>query len=176
MAAGDIKLVYGSSSNLTVTNLNSLASSSGRLAGWTSGTIDNTTDLHLDKLISGKFTTASANRQAGVIEVWAYAMLDDSTWPDVFSAGTEGTEGAATIHDDEQKAECFELLWSTTVDTTNGDVHNMKPRSVRAAFGFMPAKFALFVTTTAANSTNAGFASSGNQITSKGYYENVASA
>lgn len=165
---------YAASSNLTVTNLHSLASSSSRLGGWTSGTIDNTSDKHLDKLISGKFTTASANRQAGVIEVWAYAMLDDSNWPDLFSSGTEGTEGTATIHDDEQKAEGLVLLWSTTVDTGNGDVQNMPPRSLAAAFGgVLPPKIALFVTTTAATSTNAGFAASGNQLTVKGVYETV---
>lgn len=165
---------YAASSNLTVTSLNSLASSASLLGGWTSGTIDNTTDKHLDKVITAQFTTASSNRQAGQIQVWAYAMLDDSTWPDVFSSGTEGTQGAATIVDDEQKAEAFVLLWATTVDTGNGDIHCMPPRSVRNAFGgILPPKFAVFVTTTAATTTNAGFAASGNQVTVKGYFESI---
>ena len=166
---------YAASSNLTVTALNSLAASAGLLAGWTSGTIDNTTDKHVDKKISARFTTSSANRQAGRIEVYAYAMLDDTTWPDIFSSGTEGTEGAATIHDDEQKMENLVLLWSTFTDTTNADVHNMPPVSVAEAFGgALPPKFALFVTGAAATSTNAQFAASGNQVTVKGYYDAVA--
>ena len=54
----------------------------------------------------------------------------------------------------------------------NGEVHNMPPTSVRAAFGgFMPAEFAVFVTSNCATSTNACFAASGNQVTVKGLYE-----
>jgi hypothetical protein len=170
----DVKQEYAASSNLTVTNLHSLAASAGLLAGWTSGTIDNTTDKHLDKLISAKFTTSSANRQAGAIQVWAYAMTDDSNWPDLFLSGTEGTEGAATIHDDEQKNECLQLLWATQTDATNADVHNMPQVSVAQAFrGFLPAKFAIFITAACATSTNACFAASGNQVTVKGIYESV---
>lgn len=165
---------YAASSNLTVTNLHSLAASAGLLAGWTSGTVDNTTDKHLDKTVTAQFTTSSANRQAGQIQVWAYAMKDDSNWPDLFSTGTEGTEGAATIHDDEQKNEALKLLWSTTTDTTNADIHNMPPTSVASVFnGMLPPKFAIFVTAACATSTNACFAASGNQVTVKGYYESV---
>lgn len=165
---------YAASSNLTVTNLHSLAASAGLLAGWTSGTIDNTTDKHLDKVITAQFTKAAANLQAGQIQVWAYAPLDDSTWPDIFSAGTEGTQGTATLHDDEQKNECLRLLWSTTTDTSASDVHNMPPTSVRAAFGgILPPKFAVFVTAACATSTNACFAASGNQVTVKGYFESI---
>jgi hypothetical protein len=169
----DIKTEYAASANLTVTNLDSLAAAQGLLIGWTSGTIDNTTDKHLDKLVSAKFTTAASNRQVGQIQVWGYAMLDDSTWPDVFSSGPEGTEGAATIVDDEQKNECFRHLWSTAVDTGASDVHNMPPVSLRDKFGFMPAKCALFVTTNATTTTTAALAASGNQVTVKGMYESV---
>lgn len=163
---------YRASSNLTATSLQSLAASAGLLAGWTSGTIDNTTDKDLDKAISAKFVTASTNRQAGRVEVYAYAMLDDSNWPDIFSSGTEGTEGTATITDDEQKMENLILLWSTYTDTTNADPLNMPQTSVAAAFdGILPPKFAIFVTGAAATSTNAQFASSGNQVTVHGRYQ-----
>lgn len=166
---------YAASSNLTITALNGLAASAGLLAGWTSGTIDNSVDKHLDKMISAQFTTASANRQAGQIQVWAYAMLDDANWPgSLFSAGTPGTQGTATIVDDEQKNEVMKLLWSTTTDTGNGDVHNMPPTSVASVFnGMLPAKFAIFITSACATSTNACFANTGNQVTVKGYYESV---
>lgn len=144
------------------------------MAGWTSGTIDNTTDRDLDKLISARFTKAAANLQAGSIQVWVYAMLDDTNWPDIFSVGTEGTEGAATLHDDEQKGECLKLLWATTVDTGASEVHNMPPSSVANAFGALPPKFAIFITGNCTTTTTAQFAASGNQVTVKGYYENVA--
>lgn len=175
MAAGDIKVAYGSSSNLTVTNLHSLASSQTWVAGWTSGTVDNTTDLHIDKVVSAKFTTAASNNQAGEIRVYGYAMLDDSTWPDIFSSGTEGTEGAATVLDTEQFSGLV-LLWGTAVDSGASEAHNMPPTSIRGAFGFIPAKFALFVTGNATTTTTAQFAASGNQVTVKGHYETVATA
>jgi len=171
---GAITTSYRASSNLTVTNLHSLASSSAWTAGWTSGTIDNTTNNDIDIGVTCKFTIASANNQAGEIRVYAYAMLDDSNWPDVFSAGTEGTEGAATIHDTEQRDSAFVLLWSTAVDTGTGELHNMPLTSVARAFGFLPPKFALFIAANAATSTNASFAASGNQVTIKGYTESVA--
>lgn len=171
---GNITVEYAASSNLTVTNLHSLAASAGLTAGWTSNVIDNTSDKHLDKVVSGKFIMASSNNQAGVIQVWAYAMLDDSNWPDLFSAGTEGAEGAATIHDTEQRDSGLVPIWSTNVDTGTGEAHNMPPISLRSVFGHMPAKCALFVTGNGATSTNAQFAASGNQITVKGYFEAVA--
>ena len=84
---GAVTQEYAASSNLTVTNLHSLPASSTLLSGWTSGTIDNTSTKYEDILISAKFTKASSNMQAGSIQVWAYAMLDDSNWPDLFSSG-----------------------------------------------------------------------------------------
>lgn len=168
------KTTYRASANLTVTNLNSLAASSSLTAGWTSGTIDNTTDLDLDKLVSAQFTTGSANAQAGEIRVYVYVMLDDSTWPDIFSSGTEGTEGTATCHDTEQRDAAMKLMWSTQTDTGTSEPFNMPQTSIAQFFsGNMPAKCALFVTHTAHTSTNA-IASSGNQVTVKGVSETVA--
>ena len=158
---------YRASSNLTVTALSTLASDANLRAGWTSGTIDNTTDKDLDKVISARFTLG-ASPTAGVIEVYAYAMLDDSTWPaGSFSAGTPGTEGAATIIDNEQKIGTFILLWSQATDADASGVYNMPPTSLRAAFRFMPAKCAIFVT----HDTVQAFAAA--QMTVKGSYENV---
>lgn len=172
---GAVTLEYRASSNLTVTSLDSLAAAASLLAGWTSGTIDNTTNKDEDILVSAKFTKAAANMQAGQIQVFAYAMLDDSNWPDVFSSGTEGSQGTATIHDDEQKNEAFRFLWATTTDTGTSEVHNMPPTSVAAAFGgILPAKFAIFITGNAASSTNSQLAASGNQVTTKGVYRSVA--
>lgn len=164
---------YAASSNLTVTNLQSLASSQTWVSGWTSDTIDNTSDKHPTKLVSAKFTLAASNNQAGEIRVYVYTMLDDSNWPDLFSSGTEGTEGTATVHDTEQMSG-LTLIWGTTVDNGASEPHNMPQVSIRAALGFMPAKFALFITGNCTTTTTAQFASSGNQVTVKGSYENIA--
>lgn len=168
--AGSILADYAASSDLTVTSLHSLAASSSLTSGWTSGTIDNSTNEYLDYKITAKFTMHASNQQAGEIRVYAYAMQDDANWPDLFSSGTEGTQGTATVHDSEQLDSGMVLLWSTAVDGGASEVHTMPPRSVAQAFGGLvcPAKFALFVTTNGATSTNAAFAASGNQVTIKG--------
>lgn len=161
----DIKRAYRASSNLTVTNLHGIASSSTWVAGWTSGTIDNTTDLDLDKLITANFLVESAGLGAGEIRVYVYAMVDDSTWPDLFSAGTEGTEGTCTLHDANIRDYHMILLWGTATDTTASQNYPMPLSSVAQKFGLvLPPKFALYVT----QSTGTTLETSGNQVTVKG--------
>ena len=160
---------YRASANLTVTNLHSLASSQSWIGGWTSGTIDNTTNLDLDILLSAMFTIASANNQPGEIRVHVYAMLDDSTWPDIFSSGTEGTEGAATVHDTEQYDSHMRMIWSTVVDTGTAEVHCMPKTGIAQFFGgVLPSKFAIFISQNASTVATAGLAASGNQVTTQG--------
>lgn len=161
----DIKTQYRASANLTATALNGgIASSATWLAGWTSGTVDNTSDLDLDKQVSAKFTVESSGLAAGEIRVYVYDQLDDSNWPDLFSAGTEGTEGTATVHDTITLGN-MKLLWSTATDTTASQVYTMLKQSVAALYGGVcPPKFALFV----AQSTGAALETSGNQVTIKG--------
>jgi hypothetical protein len=164
------KTAYRASTNLTVTNLAGIASSSTWTSGWTSGTIDNTTDLDLDKLISAQFTTESAGLAAGEIRLYVYTMLDDTNWPDLFSAGTEGTEGTATVHDVNVLAASFDLLWSTATDTTASQKYPMLKRSIASLYGGnMPPKCALY----AAQSTGTTLETSGQQVTVQGQYETV---
>lgn len=160
-----IKQSYGTAAAFTVTNLQSLATSALRTAGWTSAWVDNTTTLALDYLVSGQFTvnTTTAPLDAKSIEVYAYASYDGTVSPDLFSAGTEGTEGAATVHDEEQRDCGMVLLWSCKTDASTGDVYSMPPRSIRQAFGFVPRKWALFVT----QDTNQALHSAGNAL----YYD-----
>jgi hypothetical protein len=168
---GAVTTSYRASSNLTVTNLHSIATSATWLAGWTSDTIDNTTNNDLDIGVTAKITLGNS-ATAGEIRVYAYTMLDDSNWPDVFSAGTEGTQGTATIHDTEYRDGSFVLLWSVATDADSGtdDNYSMPLTSIAKAFGFLPPKFAIFI----AHSTGVNLAASGNQVTIKGYTESVA--
>lgn len=167
----DFKVKYRADAALTVTNLQSLASSSTRVAGWTSDGIVNTTNLDLDYLVGGEFKVngSVAPTDGKSIEVYAYACYRDNggspVWPDIFSSGTEGTEGAATVHDEEQRDCGLVRLWSCRVDTGTGEVYSMPPRSIRQAFGVVPQRFALFVT----HDTGQALNSSGNAL----YYVEV---
>ena len=142
---GDLKLKYSTALTPTVTNLQSLASSSTFLAGWTSAWIDNTTVLALDYLATANIA-AGTTPTAGSVRVYAYAQHSDgATAPSLFSAGTAGTEGAATITDTEMRDASLVLLWSSDIDTTTNDNYTMPPRSIAQAFGQVPRKFALFI-------------------------------
>jgi hypothetical protein len=171
MAAGDVKIAYAASSNLTVTNLASIATSATWIGGWTSAEIDNTTNLYDDYHLSGIIKVASAGLAAGEIRVYLYGHLDDSNYPDVFSAGTEGTEGTATIHDVEVRDTAFRLAKVMATNTTASRIYPFGPLSAARLFGGVcPAKFSIFVT----QSTTANLESSGHQVTTKGIYHTVA--
>ncbi len=168
-AAGDVKLAYAASSNLTVTNLNSLASSSTWVAGWESGAIDNTSNLYEDYRLTAKITVASSGLSAGEIRMYVVGPLDDSTWPDVF----DGTESTETITDTEMRDAICRLAAATATDTTNSDVYYLDCPSVAAVFnGHLPKKFVVFIT----HSTGNALAASGNQVTVTGLYHTVAAA
>lgn len=167
MAAGDIKKAYAASSNLTVTNLNSLASSSTWVAGWESGAIDNTSSLYDDYRITAKITVAAASLAAGEIRLYLVGPLDDTTWPDVF----DGTESVETLTDAEMRDAICLLGAMTVTDTTNSDVYYLDCPSAKAVFGGnLPKKFVIFIT----HSTGQNLAASGNQVTVVGSYSTVA--
>lgn len=141
----DIVLKYGTALTPTVTNLQSLASSSTFLSGWTSAWIVNTSVLALDYLVSANIA-AGSSPTAGAVRVYAYAEhADGATAPSINSGGTAGTQGAFTITDDEQLNASLILLWSSDIDTTTNDNYTMPPRSIAAAFGQVPRRFALYV-------------------------------
>lgn len=169
-----IKNTYRASSDLTVTNLASIATSSTWVAGWLSGIIDNTSDFDLDKLVSAKFALGNS-AVAGQIRVYAIAMLDDSNWPSsVLSAGTFGTEGTGTFKDTTLRDGVAVAVWSAGTRADPGatdDVYHMPPSSLASAFGgVLPKKCVLFVT----HSTGVNLASSGHQVSVVGLYETVA--
>lgn len=155
---GDLKLKYGTALTPTVTALQSLASSSTFVSGWTSDWIDNTSVLALDYLVSAAFELGTTPT-AGEIRVYAYAEHPNGDDPDLFGSGTEGSQGAVTVHDTEMLSGLV-LLWATDTDTTTNDPHEMPPRSIRAAFGEVPRKFALYV----AHNTVAALRSSGQAV------------
>lgn len=169
----EIKRKYQASANLTVTNLASIATSSTLVAGWLSGIIDNTSELDLDKLITGKIALGNS-ATAGQIVLYAIAMLDDSNWPaSALTSGTFGTEGTGAFKDATNRDAVAMPVWAagTRADPGTDDVYQIAASSLAGAFGgILPAKVVLFLT----HSTGVNLASSGSQITCKGATETVA--
>lgn len=169
--AGDIKSkLPAASTSLTVTNLHSLASSQTWIAGWSSASVANTTNVDLDILVGGTFTTHASNRQAGSINVYVIGALNDTpTWPTTAS-GTPGTEGALSFTAAEQRDSCCRLLASIPVNNTASQVYAFPETAIAPLFnGVLPTHWCLYVGSNASTTTTAGLASSGSAI----YYTRV---
>lgn len=163
MADSNIK--YGTPVAVTMTGIEDVDASSTWVAGWTSGSVDNTSALNMDYLVSGQFTTESSNRQAGSILVYAYAAYNATpTWPDLFSSGTEGSVGAATLHSAEARDTGLRLIASIYVNNTASAVFTFPPTSIRQIFGEVPPYWAIFVTSNATTTTTDWCVASGTAL------------
>lgn len=136
------KIEYGSSSAVTIT-LGSLAQSSTLTAGRESTAIDNTSNKYLDYLLAGKIRTGGTATASTRIQICVVAMMDDSTWPDVF----DGTDSAETITNINMKNCIARIAADITIAATTATDYPFGPCSVAALFGgVMPKKFVVFVT------------------------------
>lgn len=170
----DIKRFYRGSTNLTVTSLASIATSSNLVAGWISGVIDNTSQLDLEEGLTGVIALGNT-AVAGQIAVYAIAQLDDTNWPQsALASGTFGTAGAAAFKDTTNRDSVAALVWTCATRADPGatdDTYQIGLSSIRNAFGgILPKRFILFV----AHSTGVNLAASGHQLTLVGEYETVA--
>ena len=147
----DVKLAYGTAVDATIT-LASLATHAGRLEGRESTAIDNTTNLHLDYLISGRITTGTTPTVNTSIEVWAVAAYDNTTFPHVFA----GTDTVKTITLANIKNNICFLVTSITVTATSNTEYFFSGVSLASVFrGVIPPKFSLFVTQNTGPALNA---------------------
>jgi hypothetical protein len=169
MAAGDTKIAYAASVNLTHT-LASLASDASLLVGRESTLVDNTTNLYTDYLLSGFITTGTSPTASKIIEVHVVGLMDDSTFPSVF----DGTDSAETVTAAIKAGVC-RLAASMDTTSTSDVAYYFGPVSVAGLFGgVLPKKFVVFVTHSTAVNLNS---TSGNhQITVTPVYYNTAAS
>lgn len=159
----DIKAKYGTAQAMTVTNLHSLATSSTRIAGWSGDAIDNSSTLALDFHLSASITVAAAGLAVGQIDLRVYGFVSamSAGTPDIFSSGTEGTQGTATIHDEEQREAGLHLHAAAGTDTNASRVYHLAPRGIARLFGGFPPPFwAPFI----AHNTGANLNASANRV------------
>jgi hypothetical protein len=164
--AGDILIKYPAATTaLTVTNLHSLASSQDWTAGWSSASFNNTSNNYKDWLIGAKFTTHASNRQAGFINIYIIAALNDTpTWP-ASASGTPGTEGALSFTDIEERDSACQLLSSIAVDASASAVMDSMMGGIRRLYGDnVPPYFAIYISQNASTTTTAGLAAAGSAV------------
>jgi len=171
MAAGDLKMAYGTATAFTQTHLDGLASDTNHLGCWESNSVDNSSSLYEDYLISGKFQVESSELAVGEIRVYVVAAMEPGTptWPDVF----DGTESAETMTDAEIRDGFCKLGAVMVTDTGASDVYYFGPFSVASLFGGVcPQKFVVVVTQSTAQALET--TDDPNQVYYQGIYHTVA--
>ncbi len=150
---------------MTVTNLHSLASSQDWSAGWSSASVNNTSNAYLDYLYGFTFTTHASNRQAGQINIYVIASLNDTpTWP-ATATGTIGTEGALSFTDIEERDTLCRLLGSIIVDNSASAIYTFPQTGIAQLFGGnVPTHHAIFIAQNCSTTTTAGLAASGSAV------------
>lgn len=150
----DFKLAYAASSALTIT-LASLASDTNILVGRESTAWDNSSNKYLDLLLGGKITTGTSPTVSRVIEVWAYAQVEDTpTYPD----GITGSDSARTLTSRDIVYASLRLAASLTVSATSNIAYWFGPVSLASLFGgVLPKKGGIWVVhNTAVNLNSTG--------------------
>lgn len=149
---------YGTDVQMTVTNLNSLASSA--TAGWQSARVDNTSTLALDYMISVKLdmaNTSPANDKAVYVYI-SSAFYDGSSWfqddggTATLPGGSEGTYTIASPNN----LKILGVLAYTTADQVVQGTWVLS----NAVGQYMPSGFQIIII----NYTGAAIASSGNVV------------
>jgi hypothetical protein len=145
----DIKIKYPASSANTVAltiSLASLASSTTRLGGRESTAVDNTTNVDLDHLLSGKIRVGTSPTASKLIEVWAYAPISIAGGTPVYPDVLDGTDSDETLTSENVKNSALRLVWSTLTDSTSDRDYFIPPTSIAALFGELPPYWGIFVT------------------------------
>lgn len=147
-------LTYSSVTSMTVTNLNSLASST--TTGWQSAAVDNTTNVYEDahvQVIVDMANTAPANDKC--LYVLAYSALETT-----YTSPASGSEGTVTLTNITNTGQNIRQL-GVIAYTTQDEVIESSVMSVASAFGgILPAKWGIIIV----NYSGAAIAASGNSV------------
>lgn len=137
------------SNALTIT-LASLASSATLVAGRESTVVDNTSNLFVDAILSGRITTGTTPTVDKAIEVWLFGstrvVSSTFSYPTATATQLGSGDAAATFGSVAQKNN-LRLAWVSSNSATSDVALAIGPVSVAAAFGgVMPLKWGVFVT------------------------------
>lgn len=153
------KPLYTATGTYTISPEN-VASSSSFVAGQESDALSNISNLYVDLLLSGIWTThasvaVTANTQ---VQVWVVPPLKDNlagtvSWPDVF----DGAGSAETVTSAGILQGCGVLAQVLNVDaTTTGRTYPARPVSIAACFNnHLPSQHVLFIAHNTGQNSNA---------------------
>ena len=142
--ASDIKVKYPSTSSvdLTITLASLTTGASGVFtAGQESTAVDNTSNVDVDHLLSGKITTGTTPTVSRSINVYAYANLSSSSGTPTYGDVLDGTDSAETFTSANVMNSAVRFVASITVDATSDRSYYFGPVSIAALFGGALPKF-----------------------------------
>lgn len=142
--AADIKIKYPSTSSVDLTiTLASLASGSSGVftAGQESTAVDNTTNVDVDHLLSGKITTGTSPTASRSINVYAYANLSSATGTPTYPDVLDGTDSAETFTSANVMNSAVRFVANMVIDSTSDRAYYFGPVSVASLFGGVLPKF-----------------------------------
>lgn len=128
---------------ITIT-LASLASSTA-WAGRASTAVNNTSNLDLDHLVSGKIKLGTSPTVSKTVQVYAYAAQSIASGTPTYPDSITGSDAAKTMTSANVAYACLRFLWAGTTDATTGLVLEMPPTSIAQVFGSVPPYWGLFV-------------------------------
>ena len=140
----DIKVKYPSTSSVDLTiTLASLASGASGVftAGQESTAEDNTTNLDLDHLLSGKITTGTTPTVSRSINVYAYANISSATGTPTYPDVLDGTDSAETFTSANVQNSAVRFAANIIVDATSNRAYYFGPVSIASLFGGSLPKF-----------------------------------
>jgi len=142
-----LKVLYPQASadsvDITIT-LAGLASST-TWAGRASTAVNNTTNLDLDHLVSGKIKLGTSPTVSKTVQVYAYAAQSMASGTPTYPDSITGSDAAKTMTSANVAYSCLRFLWAGTTDATTGLVLEMPPTSIAQVFGSVPPFWGLFV-------------------------------
>jgi hypothetical protein len=148
-----LKPLYGASAALTVTHLDSLASDTNLLAGWSSAVIVNSTNLSVTEKITGKLKTGASPTGNTNIFIYLWEALDDTpTYPDAIT----GSEAQITLTSlNVLNAGAFKFVGSILVDSTASRVYPFTVDVAQYFGGHMPKNYGVFIVHNTASNLDA---------------------
>jgi len=145
MAALKILYPQSNADSIAITiTLASLASSTA-WAGRASTAVNNTSNLDLDHIVSGKIKLGTSPTVSKTVQVYAYAAQSIASGTPTYPDGITGSDAAKTMTSASVAYACLRFLWAGTTDATTGLVLEMPPISIAQVFGCVPPYWGLFV-------------------------------
>lgn len=142
-----LKVLYPQSNADSVAITITLASlgSTTTWQGRASTAVNNTSNLDLDHLVSGKIKLGTSPTVSKTVQVYAYAAQSIASGTPTYPDSITGSDAAKTMTSANVAYACLRLLWAGVTDATTGLVLEMPPTSLAQAFGSVPPYWGLFV-------------------------------